>query len=179
MWCGPLGARVEAERQLAGAAAAPGQAPLALPHLTNKGLQLFRSNVRQAGRSDPITLRAAQRQATGRVLATQYHVLRVTCCTLVAVPRYRRLPKAGDPDAQHTCMRSLRPLPRTVATAGAAGVPSSAAAAGGLAVAVGTCHSGGAAGAGTPGPGGLPWYRLGAGRGRHYGGRWRQQQRQC
>lgn len=36
---------MEAERQLAGAAAAPGEAPLAPPHLTNKGLVLFRSQV--------------------------------------------------------------------------------------------------------------------------------------
>ncbi|KAG2492544.1 hypothetical protein HYH03_009209 [Edaphochlamys debaryana] len=45
VWCAPLAARVEAERQLAGAAARPGEAPLAAPHLTNKGLQLFRSQV--------------------------------------------------------------------------------------------------------------------------------------
>ncbi|KAG2446330.1 hypothetical protein HXX76_000918 [Chlamydomonas incerta] len=45
VWLGPLGARVEAERQLAGAAAAHGEAPLAPPHLTNKGLMAFRSQV--------------------------------------------------------------------------------------------------------------------------------------
>ncbi|EFJ50636.1 hypothetical protein VOLCADRAFT_120609 [Volvox carteri f. nagariensis] len=45
VWCGPLGARVEAERQLAGAAEVQREAPLAPPHLTNKGLLLFRSQV--------------------------------------------------------------------------------------------------------------------------------------
>eukprot|EP00198_Chlamydomonas_reinhardtii_P013438 XP_001702775.1 predicted protein [Chlamydomonas reinhardtii] len=45
VWLGPLGARVEAERQLAGGAAAHGEAPLAPPHLTNKGLMAFRSQV--------------------------------------------------------------------------------------------------------------------------------------
>lgn len=49
VWLGPLGARVEAERQLAGGAAAHGEAPLAPPHLTNKGLMAFRSQVRDLG----------------------------------------------------------------------------------------------------------------------------------